>query len=192
MLRADRMKAAWPVRACAGAASPDPPVGIGRGDSEETNDGRLICALLDPVVVRSPGDAPDESSRGNRKRIVWIEVGPAVHPQRAGENQREAIGRVGVRGAHVVRVPLHQHEIRPGLVQAAVERRHFAAVRRETSYPVAPLDRAGKGNLSLRRVDCAGNRRFVRQSERQRGEERSNEQSSARQTNLMIRKEGVR
>jgi len=42
-----------------------------------------------------------------------------------------------------------------------------------TSYPVAPLDRADKDSLSLRRVDCAGNRRIVRQSERERGEERS-------------------
>jgi len=101
---------------------------LDRYDSEKSDDGWLSRVLLTPVIVRSPRDAPGESSHGNRNRVVRIEVGTAVHPSRAEENQREAIGRVGVRGAHLIRVPLHQQEIRSGLVQAAVERRHLAAV----------------------------------------------------------------
>ena len=101
-------------------------------DSEKTNDGRLIGVLPDSVIVRGPRGAPDESSRRHRNRVVWIEVGAAVDPPGAGQNLREAISRVGVRGAHVARVPLHQHKIGSGLVQAAVERRHLAAVRRRT------------------------------------------------------------
>jgi hypothetical protein len=61
-----------------------------------------------------------------------------------------------------------------------------------TSYPVAPLDRADKDNLSLRRVDCAGNRRIVRQSERERGRGAERQEPPTRRTNLMICKEGVR
>jgi hypothetical protein len=93
---------------------------LDRCDSEKTNDGRLIGVLLDPGIKRGPRDAPDESFPENRNRIR-IEVGAAVHSPRAGENQRAAIGCVGGRGAHVARGPLHQHEIRSGLVQAAVE-----------------------------------------------------------------------
>jgi hypothetical protein len=55
-----------------------------------------------------------------------------------------------VQGAHVARVPLHQHKIGSGLVHAAVERRHLAAVRRRTGYPAAPLDRAGNADAG----DC--------------------------------------
>src|ERR1700686_2407330 len=119
-----------------------PKVELDGCDSEETNDGGFICVLLDPVIVRGPGDAPDESSRGNRNRVVRIEVGSAVYPPGAGENQREAIGRVGVRGARVAWVPLHQPEIRSGLVQAAVKCCHLAAVRRQpatlSSHLIAP------------------------------------------------------
>ena len=50
----------------------------------------------------------------------------------------------------------------------------------------------GKRNLRRRRVDCAGTRRLVRQSERQRGEQWSGEESAPRLTNLMIRKEAAR
>jgi hypothetical protein len=63
-------------------------------DSEKTIDGRLVCLLLDPVVVRGPRYAPDGSSRGNWNRVVRIEVGAAVHPPRARQNQREASGCV--------------------------------------------------------------------------------------------------
>src|SRR6476620_5196120 len=88
-------------------------------DSEKTNDGRLVRVLLYPVIMRGPRDAPDESPRGNRNRAVRIEVGAAVHPPRAGKNEREAIRRVGMRGAHVAWAPLHQHEIGSGPVQAS-------------------------------------------------------------------------
>ena len=43
----------------------------------------------------------DEPTARNWNSIVRIEVRAAVHPPRAGQNQREPIGGVGVWGAHV-------------------------------------------------------------------------------------------
>jgi hypothetical protein len=64
------------------------------------------CMRADPsylhsVIMRDPRDAPDKSTRGNQNRIVRIKVGAAVNPPRSGEYEREAIGGVGVRSAHV-------------------------------------------------------------------------------------------
>src|SRR5262249_1030551 len=54
-------------------------------------------------------------------------------------------------------IPLHQHEIRPGLIQAAVERRHLAAVRRNRPCaPRIPFDGVRKGDHRLRRIELAG------------------------------------
>jgi hypothetical protein len=80
---------------------------LDRRNSEQRDHGRLGRALLHSVIMRGPGDAPDKSAGKNRNSIVRIEVGAAVNPPRSGEYEREAIGGVGMRSAHVARVPLH-------------------------------------------------------------------------------------
>jgi hypothetical protein len=147
------------------------------------------CMRADPsylhsVIMRDPRDAPDKSTRGNQNRIVRIKVGAAVNPPRSGEYEREAIGGVGVRSAHVPWVPLHQDKIRPGLVQATIERRHLAAVRWKAIYPAAPPDRVGKCNLGFGQRDCA------RQREWQGGKQR--QELSTRRTDPVMGKEDVR
>jgi hypothetical protein len=76
---------------------------LDRCDPEQADNGRLARIFLDPVVMRRARDAPDESARGDRHRVVGIEVGAAVYLPCAGEHEREAVGRIGVRGAHVAR-----------------------------------------------------------------------------------------
>jgi hypothetical protein len=85
---------------------------------------------------------------GNRNRSVQIEAAAAVHSPRAGENERKAIGRVRVRGAHVAWVLFHKHKVRRGLVQPAVEHRHLTAVRCATLCPTAPLDRVTRSRTN--------------------------------------------
>src|SRR6202000_376009 len=94
---------------------------LDRRNSEQGDHGRLGRALLHSVIMRGPGDAPDKSASGNRNCIVGIEVSPAVNPPRSGEYEREAIGGIGMRSAHVTWVPLDEQKIGPRLVQATVE-----------------------------------------------------------------------
>ena len=121
----------------------------------------------------------------NRNRAVRVKVRAAVHPPCAGQNQRESIRRVGVWSAHVAGIPLHQNEINPGLVEAAVERRHFAAVRRGAA-PRGPLESVGKSYLSLRWINCARLRRRAGCHELQAAEEHPEQKRPAGQTNVII------
>src|SRR5438552_17336093 len=74
---------------------------LDRRNSEERNHGRSRGALLDAVIVRRPGDAPDESAARNRDRSLRVEVRAAVHPPRTRQHQREPIGRVRMGSAEV-------------------------------------------------------------------------------------------
>ena len=72
---------------------------LDRCNSEQGNHGRLLRIPLHAVIMRGAGNAPDEPTARNWNSIVRIEVRAAVHPPRAGQNQREPIGGVGVWGA---------------------------------------------------------------------------------------------
>ena len=94
---------------------------VGVRDLSITGDGNVLpqCLGTRPYrVMRGVGNAADEAAGGNCHGIFRIEVRPLFTRQCAGQNKREPIGSVGVWGAHVTWVPLHQHEIRPRLVQA--------------------------------------------------------------------------
>ena len=67
-----------------------------RRDPKQRDDRRCVRIVFHAIVMRRPRDAPDESAGRHRNRVVRIKVGAAVHPPRARENKREAIGGVGV------------------------------------------------------------------------------------------------
>src|SRR5215469_17063079 len=74
---------------------------VHRSDAENADDGGLLCGRLDAVVMRRVCDAPNEASCGDRHRMLGIEVGAAVDPPSAGKHQRQSIGRIAMRRAHV-------------------------------------------------------------------------------------------
>lgn len=80
---------------------------LDRRNSKQGDHGRFLRIPLYPVVVRGAGDAAHEAARGHRDGIVRIEVRPAIHAPCARQNQREPVGGIRMRSAHVAGIPSH-------------------------------------------------------------------------------------
>src|ERR1700722_16537747 len=96
---------------------------LDRRNSKQGDHRWFLRISLYAVVVRGAGDAVHEATRGYRNGIVRIEACAAIHPPCARQNQREPVGGIRMRSAHIAGIPSHQYEIGAGAVQAAIERR---------------------------------------------------------------------
>jgi hypothetical protein len=79
---------------------------LDRGLAENPDDSRLLAALPHAVIVRRVRDAAHEAAGGDRHSGIRLEILARVYPPSAGNNKAESVGDVGVRRAHVPRIPL--------------------------------------------------------------------------------------
>src|SRR5258706_11935741 len=80
---------------------------LNRRNSEQCDHRRLLLIPLHAIVMRGASNAADEAASRNGKSITRIEVRAAVHPPRAGQNQRQPIGGVCMGSAHKAGIPFH-------------------------------------------------------------------------------------
>jgi len=96
---------------------------LDRGLSKNADDGGLLAAFPHPIIVWRVRDPAHEAAGGHRHRRLRLEILAGIHPPGSGDDKAQPVSDVGVRGAHVARVPLDQHDVRPGLIGCA-ENRH--------------------------------------------------------------------
>jgi hypothetical protein len=99
---------------------------IDRRDPKQRYDGGFFNVRYNSIIVRRARRAPDKSSSRNRDRVSWIEINATVHPPRTRKNDRQSISRIGVRCAHVSRIPFHEHQ----------PHRDLACSSRRTTWPL--------------------------------------------------------
>src|ERR1700722_4961818 len=74
-------------------------------DTADCDDCRFILAADHSVVMRSSSHAVHETAGRRRHARSGVEISAAVDPPTARDNDAEPIGRIGMRSAHVSRMP---------------------------------------------------------------------------------------
>src|SRR4029077_7599475 len=137
---------------------------LDRRNAENPDYRRFIGVFSDTVVMRCAGNAPDKAAGRYGNRTIGVEIGAAVHPPCARQNQTQPVGCVAVRCAHIARVPLHQHGTLPRVIQTAEKRRHITTSRTPDGLH-SPFDCIRQGYLGFGGID--GLRSTGGQAERQ-------------------------
>ncbi len=121
-----------------------------------------------PVVMRRSGDPANEAAGRHRDTSGGIEIGAAVAPPCARDDNAEPIGRVAVRRAHEAWPPAHQSIVEARLVDVPGQRAVIDAGLGEGGIRL-PLQIAG-GRMMVARGSAGSPPRFLQTNRQGRGE----------------------